>query len=211
MRSERTLTLTRRSRATLSRREREVSLEHLPERAPKARSDSPLPRAGEGAAKRRVRASAVAMLLLLLACSRGTTNTPTSPVNPSGARVIFPDGHVVRVELAADLATRAQGLMHRDRLPDGTGMLFIFPVTSHYSFWMKNTLIPLDMIWISEDRRVVHVKHGVPPCQADPCPSYSPGAPARYVLEVGSGVARAHGVDAGVTLQFQGLENVVVR
>jgi uncharacterized membrane protein (UPF0127 family) len=152
-------------------------------------------------------------MMLILACSPGATSNPTSPQpsSPSGPRVIFPDGHVIQVELAPDPATREQGLMYRDRMPEGRGMLFFFPVTSEYAFWMKNTLIPLDIIWIAEDRKVVHVKHGVPPCQADPCPSYAPGVTARYVLEVGSGVARGHGVDAGVTLQFQGLENVVVR
>ncbi|HET7704582.1 MAG TPA: DUF192 domain-containing protein [Thermoanaerobaculia bacterium] len=122
----------------------------------------------------------------------------------------FPDGYAVHVELATDEATRAQGLMYRDRLRDHTGMLFFFPEMSVHGFWMKNTLIPLDMIWIDDQRRVVHVKYDVPPCQADPCPSYDPGVPAKYVLEVAGGVARQHGVTAGSQLRFEGLDNVTV-
>ncbi len=126
-------------------------------------------------------------------------------------RVVFPDGYVVHVEVAADDATRTQGLMYRDRLREGTGMIFIFPAAAEYPFWMKNTLIALDMIWIDEQRKIVHVKNDVPPCRADPCPSYPPGAVARYVLEVPAGVARQHHLAASDVLRFEGLESVVVR
>ncbi|HEX6179139.1 MAG TPA: DUF192 domain-containing protein [Thermoanaerobaculia bacterium] len=123
-------------------------------------------------------------------------------------RVVLPDGFVVNVELAIDPETRAQGLMYRDRLAENAGMLFFFEESSVQSFWMKNTMIPLDIIWIDEQRRVVHVKENVPPCRSDPCPSYDPGVAARYVLELGGGVARKHGVAAGAQLRFEGLKNV---
>jgi uncharacterized membrane protein (UPF0127 family) len=90
-------------------------------------------------------------------------------------------------------------------------MLFLFPVDGHYPFWMKNTLIPLDMIWIDSGQRIAHVKHDVPPCQVADCPSYPPNVPARYVLEVSAGVARQHGLKAGDQLRFEGTENVTVR
>jgi len=161
-----------------------------------------------------VRSSATALILALtFSCSNPTVPaTSTQPAELADKpRVIFPDGYVVRVELVADDEARAKGLMFRDHLRDGTGMLFLFPATGEYPFWMKNTLIPLDMIWIDEQRRIVHVKTDVPPCQADPCPSYAPGVPARYILEVSAGVARQHQLGPGNVLRFENVEGVVVR
>ncbi|HUP48904.1 MAG TPA: DUF192 domain-containing protein [Thermoanaerobaculia bacterium] len=153
---------------------------------------------------------AVVVIALIASCAQPAPSPASDPQSPV-PRVIFPDGYQVRVELATDPATRAQGLMFRDRLREHTGMLFFFPGTAVQSFWMKNTLIPLDIIWIDEQQRIVHLKHDVPPCRADPCPSHDPGVPARYVLEVAAGVARQHGLGEGDILRFEGVENVVVR
>ena len=131
-----------------------------------------------------------------------TTNSP---------RVVFPDGFAVNVEVVADDETRAQGLMFRDHLDDDKGMIFFFPESGEYPFWMKNTLIPLDMIWIDDARRIAHIAHDVPPCKADPCPSYPPNARSRYVLEVAAGVAAKHRLKDGDALRFEGMEQVVVR
>lgn len=133
----------------------------------------------------------------------------STPYN--GPRVILPDGSAVRIEVAADDDTRAQGLMFRDHVPEGTGMLFLFPKSDEYAFWMKNTIVPLDMIWIDDQRRVVHVEPNVPPCKADPCPSYPPHAQAKYVLELGAGQAAKHRVVNGSTLTFDRLETTVIR
>jgi hypothetical protein len=146
---------------------------------------------------------------MVLACGANTP-PPTQP-QTAGPRVVFPDGFAVHVEIAADDSTRQQGLMYRDHLPADRGMLFYFPRSGNYPFWMKNTLIPLDMIWIDNQRQIAHVAHDVPPCKADPCPSYPPGADARYVLEVAAGVAARHGLENGQTLRFEGLDNVVTR
>lgn len=156
-----------------------------------------------------------AFWILLSACGMsGPSDAPPPPPAvqaAAGPRVILPDGFVVAVEIAADDVTRQQGLMYRDRLPEGTGMLFFFPQSGIYPFWMKNTRIPLDIIWIDEERRVVHLARNVPPCKADPCPSYPPEAPARYVLELSGGEAAKHAVEPGVVLRFEGVEDVVVR
>lgn len=136
--------------------------------------------------------------------------TVTAPA-PTGPTVTLKDGFVVRVEIAADDEARTQGLMYRDRLRPGTGMLFLFPAEGHYPFWMKNTRIPLDMIWIDSAKRVVHVKHRVPPCKWDPCPSYPPNVNARYVLELAGGVAGEHGIAEGDVLQFEGIEAFTAR
>jgi uncharacterized membrane protein (UPF0127 family) len=162
------------------------------------------------------------VVLFAIGCSNPPAAAPPPPAEtqsaetPSaqartGPRVTFPDGWTVHVEIANDDELRAQGLMFRDRLAPDAGMLFFFPRDGEYGFWMKNTRIPLDMIWIDGSRRVVHVKHEVPPCRADPCPSYPPGAVARYVLEVAGGVARKHGLQVGDTLRFEGTDGYELR
>jgi uncharacterized membrane protein (UPF0127 family) len=161
----------------------------------------------------------LALLLLVIGCTKAmppaepaATTTPAPPAQThAGPRVIFPDGFVVKVEIADDSDTRAQGLMYRDHLGPGLGMLFFFPESGEYPFWMKNTRIPLDMIWIDADRRIAHVTSDVPPCRVADCPSYPPNAISRYVLEVDAGVAKQHGLKAGDPLRFEGTENVVAR
>jgi uncharacterized protein len=101
--------------------------------------------------------------------------------------------------------------MFRESLAAGKGMLFLFPRRGVYPFWMKNTLIPLDMIWLEADGRVVDVKAAVPPCPGDPCPSYSPSGQASYVLELASGEAGAHGVTPGSVIVLRGIEGVTAR
>jgi uncharacterized protein len=152
-------------------------------------------------------------LLLAVGCSAPQQTPPASPpaAAASGPRVMLPDGAAIQVELATDDATRAQGLMFRDHLAEDRGMLFLFPESGEYPFWMKNTLIPLDMIWIDDQRRVAHVSSNVPPCKADPCPNYPPNANAKYVLELAAGVAAKHHLANGQALRFEGMDNVVVR
>ncbi|HEY0156107.1 MAG TPA: DUF192 domain-containing protein [Thermoanaerobaculia bacterium] len=163
-----------------------------------------------------------AVMLMLFACDQSappaqqpsaTTEEPPSTQTTvySGPRVIFPDGTAISVEIAADDELRAQGLMFRDRLRPNAGMLFMFAEDDEHAFWMKNTLIPLDMIWIDANQKVVAVKYNVPPCKVEDCPSYPPGVLSRYVLEVAGGVAQAHGVKAGDQLRFEQTESVVVR
>jgi len=155
-----------------------------------------------------VRNNAALVVALLLTCTKPVSNTPAPYTGPL---ITLPDGDSVRIEVAADDETRAQGLMYRDRIPPGIGMLFLFAQSGDYPFWMKNTLVPLDMIWIDDQKRVVHVEANVPPCQADPCPSYPPHAQAKYVLELAAGEAARHRVANGSTLTFQRLDHIVVR
>ena len=153
--------------------------------------------------------SSVMVMLLALTCARTPPPPTDGPVELP--RVVFPNGYAVHVEIAADAETRAQGLMYRDALRDRSGMLFFFPEPGVYPFWMKNTLIPLDILWIDEQKRVAHVKYDVPPCKVEPCPSYDPGVPARYVLEVAAGVARRQNLAAGATLRFEGVDTINIR
>ncbi len=105
------------------------------------------------------------------------------------------------VEIADEQDERVRGLMFRKELCETCGMLFVFPSSEKYGFWMKNTLIPLDMIFIDEAGTIVDVL-SAEPCVEDPCPSYSPQKEATYVLEVGAGVAERVGADIGRTVYF---------
>jgi uncharacterized membrane protein (UPF0127 family) len=160
-----------------------------------------------------MRPSAALLLLLIIGCTQPAAPPPQTPSQSAAtaSRIIFPDGFGVTVEIAADDDTRQQGLMFRDRLADDRGMIFFFAESGEYAFWMKNTLIPLDMIWIDEGRRIAHIAHDVPPCKADPCPSYPPNARAKYVLELAAGVAAKHHLKEGDALRFEGMEHVIVR
>lgn len=102
----------------------------------------------------------------------------------------------VRVELADTAVKRAKGLMFRKSLEKDSGMLFVFPTEGKHSFWMANTYIPLDIIWIGSDMKIVHIEENVQPCVVegstmdklrDLCRVYTPSENAKYVLEVNGG------------------------
>jgi len=102
--------------------------------------------------------------------------------------------HVFKIELAATPDTRRQGLMHRRELGRDAGMLFIFERRGPRSFWMKNTLIPLDMLFLEGDGRIVHVHHNAQPHSLTPI---APRAEAVAVLEINGGRSRQLGIQAG--------------
>ncbi len=93
------------------------------------------------------------------------------------------DGRNYRLELADSLEKRRIGLMFRDRLPPGTGMLFVYERSGDYRIWMKNTRIPLTVLWLDEQARIVH-RALLRPCRRDPCPVESAPVPSRYILEL---------------------------
>ena len=132
------------------------------------------------------------------ACADAPANS--TPAN-DGAAVIL-HGHRIGVEIAADDASREHGLMDRTSMPADHGMLFVFPAAAVQTFWMKDTLIPLDMVFFDARRKTVTVLDDVPPCKADPCPIYPSTEPARYVLELNAGVAAKLGVRNGDVATF---------
>ena len=89
-----------------------------------------------------------------------------------------------------------QGLMHREQLPENQGMLFIFETQQQHAFWMKNTLIPLDMIWLNEDLEVVYIQTAIP-CEEEPCTIYAPDTDALYTLEINAGLAEQNNITLG--------------
>ena len=90
--------------------------------------------------------------------------------------------------------------MRRTSLAADHGMLFVFPQSSPQGFWMKNTLVALDILYFDTDQRLVAMQLDVPPCKADPCPIYPSGAPSLYVLELPARTARRIGANPGDSL-----------
>lgn len=112
-------------------------------------------------------------------------------------------GERVVVEVADDDAERARGLMFRDAMPRGHGMLFLHEREEPQAYWMKNTRIPLDILYFDGQRRLVSQQRDVPPCSAgDRCPAYPSAAPARYVLELNAGEAARMKLADGMQLRF---------
>ena len=106
------------------------------------------------------------------------------------------------VEIAETSAERMKGLMNRESLDENSGMFFIFDKEKEYSFWMKNTLIPLDIIWLNKDMEIVHIEKNVQPCEEDPCQRYTPSKPAKYVLELNAGQVDKNNIEVENNLIF---------
>ena len=122
---------------------------------------------------------------------------PTGPLALSQATVSFPNAPNapgVRVELARDDPSRTRGLMYRTNLPEDAGMLFSWPDSRRRSFWMKNTCIPLDMLFIDDEGYIVGILENVPTLNLA---ARNVACPAQHVLEVNAGWTRKHGVFAG--------------
>ena len=88
------------------------------------------------------------------------------------------------VEVASNDAQRMRGLMFREAMPADHGMLFVFEQELPLSFWMKNTRIPLDMLYFDRAARLVSIQRNVPPCVTAYCPSYAAEGPSQFVLEL---------------------------
>ncbi|EDM71864.1 hypothetical protein RAZWK3B_17138 [Roseobacter sp. AzwK-3b] len=102
------------------------------------------------------------------------------------------------VEVADDDAERAQGLMNRESMPRSAGMLFVYPAPKRVGFWMKNTLIPLDIIFMDNTGMVQHVHHQAQP--GDLRPKFG-GDNIQYVLEINGGLSRQMGIARGTQLR----------
>lgn len=117
-------------------------------------------------------------------------------------KVYLPNGKEITAELAVSPEARERGLMYREKIEPDQGMLFVFEEEDLYSFWMKNTLIPLDIIWLNSNLQIVHIEKNVPPCPRDPCPGYMPRSPALYVLELKAGQAEANNLKLYERISF---------
>lgn len=111
------------------------------------------------------------------------------------SKVCFKDKCII-AEVSDTPEKITKGLMFKTELAEKRGMLFKFGTDGVYPFWMKNTLIPLDVIWISRDLRIVHIENAVP-CEETVCKTYNPDKIALYVLEVNSGFVEENNIKIG--------------
>jgi uncharacterized membrane protein (UPF0127 family) len=109
---------------------------------------------------------------------------------------------VFQAEVMANDQDRAMGLMYRPSLPADRALLFVFGEMGFHGIWMKNCRFPIDIVWLDEKRKVVHVAPGVPPCLREPCPVYSSMRRAAYVVEMNAGAARREKIVIGAELGF---------
>lgn len=133
------------------------------------------------------------------------------PCDPGVARIALPGGESVdiSVELADDADERARGLMHRTALAQGHGMLFVYPEPEPVAFWMRNTLIALDILFFDRTGRLAHLHPEAKPLDETPLPGAMPDDPdpARaMVLEIGAGEAARLGIAAGALLSHPALD-----
>jgi hypothetical protein len=153
-------------------------------------------------------AAYAAAVLLWSACSGSSTTagqdaSGLDPSNPT-TTITLPNGSQIKAELALTRDAQAQGMMFRTNLRPGEGMLFPFEEMAPRSFWMFQTLIPLDIIWLDDNKRIVEISVNSPPCRTAPedCPAYGGSAHSTYVLELAAGQAAAHRLTIGSQLEF---------
>jgi uncharacterized membrane protein (UPF0127 family) len=145
-------------------------------------------------------AGALIALLLLLGCGE----TPRGLEDLSTLVVTLPDGARIQAELLSRTEEMRWGMMGRDALEADHGLLFAHPQPGYNRYWMYQVRVPLDIIWMDSERRIVEISPDTPPCPKPPeqCPSYGGHAVSRYVLELAAGSAARHGLRVGDRLNF---------
>jgi len=138
--------------------------------------------------------AAVAVIFVL-----ATSNMPAQ----KSVSVEFPNSGVsLNVEVADTPYMLGRGLMFRQKMFIDSGMLFVFPQPQELKFWMKNTLMPLDMIFISENFTIVNIAENAQPCVSESCKIYSSIAPAKYTIETNAGFVRTNGIKVGDSVRI---------
>ncbi len=138
----------------------------------------------------------VLIAFVMLSAAGCEAHPQVTILTQSGREVAF------QVEVADTPATRTMGLQYRKELATDRGMIFLFPSEAPQSFWMKNTPIPLDMIFINREKRIVGIVEQTVPFSLD---SRSVGVPSQFVLEINGGLVKRHGLRAGDSVRFQGI------
>jgi uncharacterized membrane protein (UPF0127 family) len=148
------------------------------------------------------------MRLLLLFCLviflPGCFSRPSSLEELFTRDVTLPGGQVIKTETAVDTRDTMRGLMFRTSLAKDHGMLFVHPKAGLYTYWMYQTYIPLDIIWMDENHKVVELVENAAPCKtaASKCYHYGGHQTARFVLELNGGQIRKYGLKSGDTIQW---------
>jgi uncharacterized protein len=146
-------------------------------------------------------AAFAAALLVLGGCSSKTSEID----GLNTTEITFPSGKTVIAETMVNTIDQMRGMMFRDSLAKDRGMLFINTKEENVPYWMYQVRIPLDIIWMDHERRIVEMSVNTPPCpskSAHECPGYGGHEKARYVLELAGGGAEMYGLHVGDTLSF---------
>ncbi|MBI2534358.1 MAG: DUF192 domain-containing protein [Deltaproteobacteria bacterium] len=139
----------------------------------------------------------VAVLFALMSITSSCSAEPRVVISTrEGREAVF------QVEVADTPAKRELGLQYRRELAADRGMIFLFPAPSLQSFWMKNTPLPLDMIFIGSDRKIAGIVERTVPFSLEP---RSAGAPSQFVLEINGGLSKRLGIRAGDSVRFEGI------
>ncbi len=142
------------------------------------------------------------LLAGLAAC--GGPDAALTPEEFNTLPVRLPNGAIIRAEQLVETEQIRRGMRYRDDLPANRGLLFIHGQPGFYSYWMYQVKVPLDIVWLDRQKRVVEVVHNAAPCPGPPeeCRSYGGQFEASYVLELRAGVARASGLQPGAQVEF---------
>ena len=150
-----------------------------------------------------LRGMLLALTGALLACRPEAATPETSPAGLQEVPLTIRSGdraHAFTVEVARTAEEQARGLMHRQSLAPDRGMMFPYAPAQPVSFWMKNTLIPLDIIFIKQDRTIANIAENTVPLSLDPVPSLEP---VIAVLEIPGGRSAELGIKAGDRVEWQ--------
>jgi hypothetical protein len=139
----------------------------------------------------------------LLATALGLALATAATATPAVIPLKLPSGKVLQTEVMVSDQDRQMGLMFRPSLALDHGMLFIFEQPDFHAIWMKNCKFPIDILWLDDQGKVVHVAEKVPPCKAEPCPVYQPLQRGSYVVELNAGQARKEKAVVGSRLEFK--------
>lgn len=141
-------------------------------------------------------------VFLLSACLAAGCSAAAPAGHLDTGLVRLPSGRVLQVEVADTPAEIRRGYMYREKISDDEGMVFFLGSLGFHSFWMKNCKVKLDIIWMDENWKIVHVEKNLPPCAKEPCPTYGPLEASLYVLEVRGGLAEKEGLRPGAHVVF---------
>jgi uncharacterized membrane protein (UPF0127 family) len=137
----------------------------------------------------------------LMSCRSQPERSDTNVLKP----ITFPGGQTIQAELMLRREDMMRGMMFRTSLPPDRGLFFVHGRSGKYSYWMHNVRVPLDIIWIDKDHRIVEISANTPGClEQDPvkCPQYGGHADSSFVLELAGGMAAKYGLAVGQTLSF---------
>jgi uncharacterized membrane protein (UPF0127 family) len=146
-----------------------------------------------------MRAISLLLLVLLAGCDK-----PTTVEDFYTSDIVLPGGQVIKTEFVYDTAGALRGMQFRNSIAPDHGMLYAHRIPGKYGYWMYQTLIPLDMIWMDPKNKVVEIVENAPPCKtaASQCPHYGGNEVAQYVLELGAGMVKKYGVKVGDTISW---------